>query len=868
MKCHRITIPLLLALSVCVFAGDAPTSKPLPLPLPEALITTSYHVDGNGTALIYLIGENHANVKCQQQVAHLLDHLAKSKQLDAILIEGSNGNVWPPDPKLKSKLVQMAKDPHAAERWQGDLDWGRISGYEFFTLTQPSVVVWGVEDMVEKETFAGLFRQDVGGLRKQLNDSVAVLRLTVESVKQKNSAAAERLVPLVDSYAESVQKEIDTTDKALQASSAVSRVRSSALKASKRYEQLLDTPGLKQGMELEKRFSDQVHAYNTGVAKAREMSVEIAPDLRAAAQLQLELTRRKETLETLKPEVDAFESKYRATVEELSKLADELRAFETNLTTTEKRAERPAKTAAEAQRAAFDAYAVAANEIRSSGKALQIETTKVATFWADAQKAAEEDGKSRSDQAMLKARDLAMVANTEEYLRRHPNVHAVALIVGNKHLDGVSAGLRTKQIAFVGGPLASVDEPTESWEDIAWQTRMHRPMAFALTGQTKEISELLAKQWHEAQYARLKLLEKVTPQLTDPSKLPANAIRVAAGSGAILENAVPGQNRALWVTELPADRASQVGAHVADMGPVPGQPAKHYVLFDRTAAREQVKDLSDAKTSFAYFFQTKVEGKTQYRFATSEGVKRRNDVLGRVKSLRNEERLVFFGEPDYVDENGTLRSPIMRDLMTAAGGEGKEPPGTRPPAPTASGDAERPIYFTVNAERAKANFEVIDRMDPSRVGEVKIVENGDFTDIDFTPRRGDHSQMVVLVAKNVEEFRAKVAEAAKEKKLTNKQVALITCGDAFTATAELREMLLREGALLVWVPTRQIDEAAGRQLASAVRSVSPQKTINALMSSAIREVKKNDSSTSIRALDEHVTWATLWRVWLKDGRNG
>jgi hypothetical protein len=37
--------------------------------------------------------------------------------------------------------------------WKGDLEWGRIVGYEYFALTHPSIDLWGVEDMVKKETY-------------------------------------------------------------------------------------------------------------------------------------------------------------------------------------------------------------------------------------------------------------------------------------------------------------------------------------------------------------------------------------------------------------------------------------------------------------------------------------------------------------------------------------------------------------------------------------------------------------------------------------------------------------------------------------------------------------------------------------------
>jgi hypothetical protein len=214
---------------------------------------------------------------------------------------------------------------------------------------------------------------------------------------------------------------------------------------------------------------------------------------------------------------------------------------------------------------------------------------------------------------------------------------------------------------------------------------------------------------------------------------------------------------------------------------------------------------------------------------------------------------VLFGEPDEVEEAGLLVSPLQRELR----GGGTPPPGGRPPWMSAladPGDPRRPILLrTINAQRAHQNLVALEKQQPSRLGDVAFFEEADLPALSekllFTPSRGDYAQMVVLAAKNTAEFRSSIRKAADAKLLKGKQVALITCGDAFADTAALREDLLRAGVLMVWVNDRQITPEAARRLCDEVKKtvevlpVDQRKTIEQLMNHSLQNWRKADPSS-------------------------
>lgn len=68
------------------------------------------------------------------------------------------------------------------------------------------------------------------------------------------------------------------------------------------------------------------------------------------------------------------------------------------------------------------------------------------------------------------------------------------------------------------------------------------------------------------------------------------------------------------------------------------------------------------------------------------------------------------------------------------------------------------------------------------LGEVTFLNEGVLPplmdQLKYTPKRGDHSQMVVLVGRNVPDLRAAIQAAGESRLLKGKQVALVMYGDS------------------------------------------------------------------------------------------
>jgi hypothetical protein len=114
------------------------------------LFVKADQVDKNAPRSILLIGENHASVKTQTQLAALLEMLYADRAVDAILVEGSNGKIDSSD--LRSSLANR-NAKQTADFWKGQLQLGQIAGYEYIALTRDGVRTWGIEDMEAKRNY-------------------------------------------------------------------------------------------------------------------------------------------------------------------------------------------------------------------------------------------------------------------------------------------------------------------------------------------------------------------------------------------------------------------------------------------------------------------------------------------------------------------------------------------------------------------------------------------------------------------------------------------------------------------------------------------------------------------------------------------
>ncbi|NIR27765.1 MAG: hypothetical protein GWN84_00170 [Gammaproteobacteria bacterium] len=243
--------------------------------------------------------------------------------------------------------------------------------------------------------------------------------------------------------------------------------------------------------------------------------------------------------------------------------------------------------------------------------------------------------------------------------------------------------------------------------------------------------------------------------------------------------------------------------------------------------------------------------------------------------------------PDGSDDGRAGDKAPRAQAPPGAGGRGTPPlgppgAGGAPPSGSAGGShwshpwlvamlgvRPRPprVYQTVNPRRADRNLAVLDRQRGRDLGEVAFVDEQGLASVPFTPRDGEHARIAVFHARNTEGFRRQVTEAAALGKLRNKQVALITCGDAFVETTALREALLDGGALMVWVPERQLQVQQGRALydyvQGVVRELGPEagtKTIDELMMHAFqRWQREHPGDPAIRIFEQSGTWVRLDR---------
>jgi hypothetical protein len=145
---HRAALIALFA-AVCNAQTGASNSWGAAAKSPE-IFTKSDLIEIGAPQSILLIGENHASVKTQTQLADLLDKLYQEQAVDAILVEGSNGRIDAKD--LRDSLAKSGAK-RTAEFWRGQLNVGQIAGYEYVALTRDGVRIWGVEDMDAKRRY-------------------------------------------------------------------------------------------------------------------------------------------------------------------------------------------------------------------------------------------------------------------------------------------------------------------------------------------------------------------------------------------------------------------------------------------------------------------------------------------------------------------------------------------------------------------------------------------------------------------------------------------------------------------------------------------------------------------------------------------
>jgi hypothetical protein len=466
----------------------------------------------------------------------------------------------------------------------------------------------------------------------------------------------------------------------------------------------------------------------------------------------------------------------------------------------------------------------------------------VNSFFADEQDRVLQDDLATAKET-LSDRDNAMVNNTAHYMETLSTT-SVAVVVGYAHLSDVSDKLQSKGIDVVAVAFKGTGF-NEPWEVLAERARAEGGVPdFFLRVIEKRLnkSPLLigSQEWLEYE-------SYVVKSLQDGN---VKSIGLA-----------PGETRTVFRAPELADPRISYGSQVVMSGPTL-DASQYFEVWDRDIGRKQARKLSDARTAFAYAYQIAVGDEKEWR-VYSQGREQSFQSFKNVPPPPGIDYVVWTGEPDEVLENGVFVRETWNSLVDSGGKNPPPPTGRSWSAfadPDDHPDRRITLVSTRNPERAKANIAEIRGQRSLRPDQVDVV---DFTDADgdgqkqlanlpFATKLGEAAGLVVILAHNTTEFRKALTRAAEEGKLKGKQVALVTCGDAFKETTALRETILSHGALMVWNPHHQISESVGRDLkttVSALLSASSSKrrsykNIDELMHASISSMISKDSENA------------------------
>jgi hypothetical protein len=784
---------------------------------------------------IVLIGENHASVKTQQQLADLLNELYKASGVDAILVEGSYGPI--DASKLRNSVGSTGK---TGDFWQGKLALGQLAGYEYVALTRDSVTIFGVEDMdAKREYTAGSARrstlESLQWLSDMNNRALALAKQTSLTLDQ-TAAAQWRVQAELQVYEQktasfAVLTKTDGSEYAEEQGNYTDRIERMTAIYNK----------IRPLLPEYDRVAKDADNYDRVVARAKKMESSGPPPSDADAEKLLsQLKVAKARLEKSSSDFDAVAQ--RSGYANANGVFDDLKQvdeMEKSLRATEPKLEASAKKFSQQEEDLQDQYYIVANAIRAAA-GRPIPTLQ--SFLRD-ELDREQNDKRKNDIEVpfLADRDQHMVSNTMAYLAGHPNIRTVAMIIGYAHLDGLTQRFAKENVNVAAGKLSTCEDETEPWEERAWVERSHpADRLFAAARKRKELSRLLDQTYSDN-------MKELVAQLQSVNATGAKGLKV--GNSRVFE-LHPGTTggKAVVVTPDSAGLKANWGSYVVDSGVLPDGSGNHYQVVDRARAQAEAKGASTDKTLFATAYRTL----TPQGAATKVAFGSQTETIERFKAVppksadKAPERVVIAAEGDTKPLNTALGS----------GGSG-EPPWTNPLASFAEPPEGRPpfLFFTKNIERARRRINVLEKQDPFRIGDVASFEVGSdraganpSDALWFTPIRGDHARVLLISGENTEGFRKQLKDAAAAHLLENKQIALATCFDP-KETDAIREALLDAGAVMVWTPENRISPEAARKLRTYMEKVD--------------QTYKGPQAS--KALDEYMNRAL--ELWHKDAPN-
>lgn len=770
---------------------------------PFKVATENHQADSSN--VVVLIGENHASVAAQMQLATVLERLHEAQRVDAVLVEGSNGAL--PVADFVTTVNAAANDSSLQDFWKRQLEWGDIAGYEYFLLLHPSVPAVGVEDMSAKRNY------EITSLADQTAYTSRVDALGLAS--ERLASAAKEIIQLGGDDSEVLREVAKLRDAKTQLAASVQTM----MPVLQDYAR--ETGGMlrKQAQlnALFEKLRGPIAEYNSLVEQIQGTEEERLP-----------------SLDSLTQQAQAFRTAHAAEISRLEALGEELQGFQPRHESLQAQIESLMQAVSEQEQIGHDAFFRGANRLRRAAskvpaKLAQVESARRAVesvdrFFIDEAQRAEAVSLQDAKRA-LSERDAAMATNVASYFAAASGKTAV-VVVGYAHLRGMEEQLANRNLNFVSGGLIG-NANDEYWNVEAWHKRREAvPKVFSTL---KEVSRFLDSQWKKEMSGLVAWSRTLDPTVT---------------SRASLES---GDEHIVHVGKYLADQRTVLGEQVTLRGPA-GPSGVVFEVWDRNKGRTLVKDLTNQSALFAYAFQNK--SNSQYRVFTRAGEQSLQKFM---EAAPNSKYVVLFHEPDVVEESGVPVSELWASLRPAGGGgHGGAPPPKGPwyQAGFADGGGDgrgfRPgLLRTNHPRRAAVNVAKLERQKPLDAAEITVLDEiSSLGKIPFTPSDGEAAGLVVLIARNEAEFRDGLRRAGEARKLENKQVALITCGDAFRESMALRERLLASGAVIVWMPNRQISEVAGKRLALKLEQIREEavgknirfRDIDALMNHAVGEL--------------------------------
>lgn len=735
--------------------------------------------DGH-TGLLVVIGENHASVRSQLEVEATLTALAGAAPLDTLGVEGSIG----PIPVHTAGIDELSLLPPAQRRTHVRelITWGEISGAEAFIIANPSTPYVGVENLGAKA------RWEVAQNARSDTTSIEIERRRAEEVDKAAACLGDAIVNAKDVVA--ARTRLTATQQRLATAQAAYTDAMAALRPLLEREAALNDDDeavvafqrlgwAAWSRQLDQRYDEAKRSPN-GAAIVRDLE-------HARATFKQMFPGGTSELDSPSPAVLEHFRKQRELWSESDKV------------TQDPKLKKVAEDRTAAIEEVSDAFAEVASELGQRDTAAQcarrvihFQTEVVAPFLR-----AEIVDVSERDDNMVR-RSLALLHEGKQ----------VAIVVGSHHLAGITARLKQQGKSFLAVAVKSRNEETSAWEVRAWSHRKKHqdPLFVAGFQHMKELSRLVDPSWWQNFAERAHVASELTGNV--PAR--GRVVHEARSGQRVIRDALPGRDVTFVMGDIGLGPTVEVGSHVAGRGTMPATGV--YTAFDAEAARKLVVDLSNTDTHFGYA-RLSDDGGSAVIDAPAAGGGTRPLSLSEVASSggtgggkgggrKPPRRMVMF---EAMDSDSSRQ--FTHDLGTR---DAKDQPLWQRLATDS-------MLFTVNPERAAKNIKRIEAQSQARIRSVTVVRGAKLDGLLQTPTRGDHALTVVIVARNVEEFRTNLTKAAQDGLLEGKQVALVTCGDAFAQTAVLREELLSGGAAMVWVPQRQISEGLGEVLASEVQ---------------------------------------------------